>query len=88
MDRKYVQSELESIIIFNIRPHFLIIEYENEFFHIIISHPRYKGVTISNRISEIFSLINTCNKSILNKYLLIVQCFDPEEMNEVLEYIL
>lgn len=87
-DIKYIKAELESSLVYHLRPHFLMIDIVEDCFHIIISQPSFRNQPIPERISDIFNLLKIHHTDILNKYPIVVQCFSAEEMNNVLEYIL
>ena len=81
--------ELESTIVYNLRPTFLSIVHEKEelpFIHIIVSHPSFNNKPMKDRINYIFSLIKDNNLDILNRVTIIVEAFSSSEMEDLFEH--
>lgn len=87
-DIKLAKAEIESTLIYHIRPHFISISDESTFIHVIIAHPKFKNVPIPNRINLIFSLLKEYNPDIFNMWTVIIECLDSVEMQDALEYLL
>jgi hypothetical protein len=84
-DQKYLKAELESTIVYYIRPHFLTIEFEEDFFHIILCHPKFTNLSIEHRVNSVFALLRHTNSDILEKYTVVVECYAPTEMQWIFD---
>jgi hypothetical protein len=91
MDSEAIEllAELEYALCAKLRPTFLVLSPPNEFkeIHVIISTLAFKHMTIQERTNNTFSLIKQYSPVILDKYLLVIQTYSSDEMDEVLEDI-
>jgi hypothetical protein len=77
-------AEIESKLVYYLRPHFLSINKEKDFIHIVISHPKFNNLSIQQRVSLILSLIVDSNDDTL-KEAIIIEAYTSEEMDDLFE---
>lgn len=80
-------TQIESVLVSNLRPHFLIISKEEDYINIIIARSEYKYLSIPNRVSRIYNLIEALIPDTIPKNKIIIQAFDCDEMSDYLEYL-
>jgi hypothetical protein len=79
-------AKLEHAIIIHFRPSFLYIAppAEGGVIEIILSCQKFNYQNVQERISEFFNLINLKLPGIVEEQLLVVQCYNSSEMEQVL----
>lgn len=77
---------LESIIAANLRPSFLAITQEEDYINVVISHPSFVRMEMSERVITVFDLIKLYSPDILKENVIVVQPFCADEMEDLLEH--
>lgn len=88
---KELLAEIESVLVINLRPHFLSVTYEegeNPFIQIIIANDYKWYEPLEIRISEVFDLLSESIPDILEKYTVVVEPFNDEEFGDIIDYVL
>lgn len=78
--------ELENTLVCHLRPHFLKVELDKDFIHIVVCHPKFTNLSVGERIGNVFSLLNTYNNDIINSVTVIIEVFSPDEINDLFEF--
>ena len=84
-----ILAQIESVLVVNLRPHFLSVTYEPDrvpYIQIVIVKDYKWYETMNNRISEVFNLISEANPDIMDTYSIVVEPFDDEEFSEIIEH--
>ena len=81
-----ILASIESVLSIHLRPHFLSVTKEEEVISIIVSHPSFSFLAVSERISKIFDLLKLHNPVIFNQTNVVVQAFSEEELEDLFEY--
>ncbi len=81
-------ADIEAAIVIGIRPHFLAISIDEEFIHVIVSHPSFTNKSISQRIRICYDLLREYNKELLKDNAIIIETYSPSQLNDLLEEIL
>lgn len=91
MDIHQACTELESLFVTSMRPHFLSITAEDDdvspYILIVISRPEYANIPIPERIQRCYNLIRISNVELLSSHEIFVQCFSNEELDDYLQYL-
>lgn len=77
---------LESILVVNLRPHFLAITREEDYINIVISHPSFVLLDMSERISKVFDLLKIFAPDVLKDNIIVVQAFCADELEDLFEF--
>ena len=77
---------LETIIVVNMRPHFLAITKEEDYINIVVSHPSFILMDMADRVSKVFDLIKIYDESLLINNVIVVQAFCADEMDDLFEF--
>jgi hypothetical protein len=85
MTIKETKLYLECLLINDVDPIFLQIDYQQEFIYIFVVADYFKHYSISERIEAIFMLLKFDCPSILSEYPVAVECFSEEEFTELLK---
>jgi len=82
-------TKLEYILSAYARPVFLAITNpdEDNDIQIVISTIAFKTMSISARVSYVYNLIKTHAPDVLKDRLVVIQAYDPDEMEEVLDKV-
>lgn len=82
-------TKLEYILSAYARPVFLAITNpdEDNDIQIVISTIAFKTMSISARVSYVYNLIKTYAPDVLKDRLVVIQAYDPDEMEEVLDKV-
>lgn len=78
-------ATLEYILITKLRPTYLELNTNNDSIYIVLSTLAYERMNIYERVSSIFALLKTHCQYILDKYLVVVQGFNSNEITQLLE---
>lgn len=71
---------LECTLINEESPDYIEVSEQNGFIYILLSKRDYKNMSISERINGIFNLLRFEHLDILQKYVIIVECLDSQEL--------
>jgi stress-induced morphogen len=92
MESKELLAELEYALNTKLRPTFLTITDpnldENGDIQILISCIAFKGKSIQERVSIVFNVIKQFIPKLIEDRLVVIQCYDSTEIEEVLDNIL
>lgn len=78
-------TDIESALVTGLRPSFLAIGFEDEFIHIIVSHPSFEHKSISKRIRICYDLIRSYNRQLLKDNSIIIETYDSHQLTDLLE---
>jgi len=81
-------AEIEAALIYGLRPHFLIVSQDEEFIHVVVSHPSFAYKSISKRIRICYDLLRSYNSELLKNSCIIIETYDPSQLNDILNEIL
>lgn len=76
---------IECIIINAIFPEYLEISYQDGFLYILLSKKEYKFYSLSERQESIFNLLKIEIPDIMEKYPIIVEVFDSNELDGLMK---
>lgn len=76
-------SLIESTIINTENPSYIEVSFQAGFIYVLVSKPEYKHYLLHERIQSIFSLIQFEHEDILERYPIIVECYDEQELGEL-----
>jgi len=81
------EQKVEHALILHFRPTFLCVEPQNENgdIHIVMSSIRFNYLNIQERIIDIYNLLNFKIPDILQQHLVVIEAYNSEEMNALLE---
>ena len=83
-------TQLESFFVLEFRPHFLSIVCQPDLsppeYNVMIFSHIFKGMSIADRITYIFSLLKEKNPDILSTNVVIVEAFTASELEDLIEY--
>lgn len=85
MDIRLAKAYLESTLITFLRPHFLSIESVDDSIHVIVCHPKFKSMDTLARIRLVNNLFNLYNEDVMKNYLVVIEAYDSDQMNHLLE---
>jgi hypothetical protein len=57
-----------------------------DYIHFVISSSRFKGLTVAERTSLVFSKLKLHDPEILDKVLVVVETFNTEEIEDLIEF--
>ena len=84
-------NKIESLIVSKFRPSFLavdaVLSQEKPVIHIVLSAKVFDKKTVDQRIAQVFNLLMTKDKSILENNTVIVEAFTSSEMADIFEYV-
>lgn len=81
-----ILAELESCLVAELRPHFLVIVKEDDFYNVIITHPSFVLMDMGERVGKVFSAIEKRSPKLIKNNIIIVQAFCAEELEDLFEY--
>lgn len=82
-DINNVLTILEATLINEERPDYIEISYQMGFIFILLSKKGYKGIPLGERIKRISLLLEFDHEDILDKYPIIIECYDDTELDEL-----
>jgi len=82
-----IKAEIESTLISYLRPHFLTIDDVDGAIHVVVIHPRFKPMETKARIKLVFDLLKQYNEDVVRNNTIVVEAFDSDQFQELLEEI-
>jgi hypothetical protein len=83
-------AEIEGLLISHFRPYFFsrvsLPEESPPRYQFLICSYRFENMSVNDRISYVFNLINSTNAGILDDNVIIVEAFTASEFEDLIEY--
>lgn len=76
---------LECLLVNDMNPIYLQVDFQQEFVYIFIVCDYFKHYSISERISSVFSLLKVDCPSVLKEYSIAAECFSEQEFTDMLK---
>lgn len=86
---KLYAAELECTLVMAFLPSFLNYAIlDDGIIHFVISSSRFKGLTVDERTSLIFSKLKIHDPDILNKVTVVIEAFTTKQIEDLIDYYL
>lgn len=85
---KLYAAELETTLVMAFMPSFLNYVVNEDYIHFVLSSDRFKGMSVAERTSLVFSKLRQHDAEILDKAFVVVETFTSKQIEDLIDYYL
>lgn len=82
-DINYDLTLIEFVLLATLQPSYIEVSYQSGFVYVLVSKPEYKDWSLSERTASLFELVKFELPHILEKYSLIIEVLDENELTSL-----